>query len=50
VVEGWRTLCSKELYKLYACISDQMKEDEMSGKCRLHGRDEKYVQYFDWKT
>jgi len=29
---------------------DQGKEDEMDGACSTHGRDEKCIRYFDWKT
>jgi len=31
-------------------VPDQIKEDEMSRACSMHGRDEKCIQYFDWKT
>jgi hypothetical protein len=29
---------------------DQTKEDEMGGTCSPHGKDEKYIQNFNWKT
>jgi hypothetical protein len=47
-VEGdWRKLHNEEeLRNLYA--SNQ--GDEMIGTCSTHGRDEKCIQYFGWKT
>jgi hypothetical protein len=43
VAGGSRRLHNEELYNLYASpnIIDQMKEDEMSGLCSRHGRDDK---------
>jgi len=34
------------------CIyyGDKDKEDEMGRSCSTHGRDEKCIQYFGWKT
>jgi hypothetical protein len=52
---GWRRLHSEELRNLYASpnivrMVNQIKEHEMGGACRTDGRDEKYIQYFGWKT
>jgi hypothetical protein len=30
--------------------SDQIKENEMSGACSIHGRDEKFMPNLGWKT
>jgi len=49
VVEGWRRLHNEQLHNLYAS-GDQIKEDEMGGSCITHGRDEKFIHYFGWKT
>jgi hypothetical protein len=32
------------------CYGDKNKEDECGRACNTHGRDQKYVRYFDWKT
>jgi hypothetical protein len=29
---------------------EQIKDDELSGTCIIHGRNEKYLGNFDWKT
>jgi len=31
-------------------VGDQIKEDEMGGTCSTHGRGEKCLNYFGWKT
>jgi len=29
---------------------DQIEEGEVGGACSTHGRDDKCIQYFGWKT
>jgi len=33
-----------------ARFTKSIKEDEMSGSWSTHGRDDKCIQYFGWKT
>jgi hypothetical protein len=52
VAGGWRRLHNKELRnshftKYYS--GDQIKEDEMGGKCSMHMRVEKCMQYSGWE-
>jgi hypothetical protein len=52
VTGSWRKLHNEELRNL--CFSPNIirviKEDEMYGAYSTHGRDEKSIQNFDWKT
>jgi hypothetical protein len=51
VVGGCRRLHNEQLHKLYASQKgNKIKEDEMGGAYSAHGRDEKFMQYSDWKT
>jgi len=36
--------------KLHIILGDQIKEDEIGRACIMHGRDEKCIQCFGWKT
>jgi hypothetical protein len=50
----WRRLHNEELHNLNALpniiTAIKITEDEMGGSCRMHERDGKCTQYFDWKT
>jgi len=51
VAGGWRRLHDEELVhftKYYE--GDGIQEDEIGRACSTHGRDEKCVQSFGWKT
>jgi hypothetical protein len=52
VVGGWRTLYNEELHNLYTLpnIIRVIKLRHMTGICNKHGRDEKCIQCFGWKT
>jgi hypothetical protein len=32
------------------CLGDQIKEHVIGRECGMHGRNEKCIQYFGWKT
>jgi hypothetical protein len=49
----WRSLHNEKIHNLYASPNIIMvieKKNEMGGACRMHGKDDKCVQYFRWKT
>jgi hypothetical protein len=54
VAGGWRTKVNGELHTLYILpifiMVVKIEKDEMSGTCNTHGRSEKCLQYFGWKT
>jgi hypothetical protein len=39
-----------ELHNLYASPNDQIKKNEIGGAYSTHGRDEKCIQKFGWKS
>jgi hypothetical protein len=49
-----KSLHIEELHILYSSpniiIIDQIKENEVGGKCVTYGRGEECVQSFDWKA
>jgi len=56
LISSTRTTCPTHLILLDTMTSaknyqgDQIKEDEMGGACSMHGRHEKFIQNFGWKT
>jgi hypothetical protein len=50
VAGSWRRLHNEELVFLTKCYSgEKIKEDEIVGAYRTHGRDEKWIKDFGWK-
>jgi hypothetical protein len=53
VAGGWRRMLNEEFSNEHSTkyyLSNQIKEDEMGGKCSMHGRYEKYIQDFGQKA
>jgi len=54
VVGGWRGLHNEVFHKLYASLNvirvTKSKRMRWAGSCSSHGRGEKCVQCFRWKT
>jgi hypothetical protein len=41
-------ISTEGIYRIF--LEDQIKEDEMDGACRMHVRDEKYIQNYRKKV
>jgi hypothetical protein len=39
-----------KVYFTKYCKGDQLKEDKLRRSCSIHGRAEKCMQNFDWKS
>jgi hypothetical protein len=48
-VGGWRRLHNEELHNLYVS-PDIIRVDNIGGACSTHGRGEKCMLCFGWKT
>jgi hypothetical protein len=50
VTEGWRKFIMRSFINRSLHLGHQIKEDDIDGACSTHGRNERCMKHFVWKT